>query len=116
MSCGCYQHRSGSLPELIEAKRRGMQDVVARLSHSEVLRSWHLPRRKMKPRKIGVAILDSFRLIARRWSFFWWWEKLSANSSPAFVQSHLGFHAVQVVEVRPTRVMIFGEALPEIKR
>ena len=35
MSCGCYQHRSGSLPELIEAKHRGMQDVVARLSHSE---------------------------------------------------------------------------------
>jgi parvulin-like peptidyl-prolyl isomerase len=38
------------------------------------------------------------------------------NGPVARVQSHLGFHAVQILEGRPARTMTFEEARPEIQQ
>jgi parvulin-like peptidyl-prolyl isomerase len=41
-------------------------------------------------------------------------EQLLPNAPPRFLQSHLGFHALQVTDVHPARLLTLAEATPEI--
>src|SRR5437899_10937676 len=41
-------------------------------------------------------------------------EQLLSNAPPRFLQSHLGFHALQVTDVHPARPLTLAEATPEI--
>ena len=41
-------------------------------------------------------------------------EQLLPNAPPRFLQSHLGFHALQVTDVHPARPLTLAEATPEI--
>jgi parvulin-like peptidyl-prolyl isomerase len=41
-------------------------------------------------------------------------EQLLPNAPPRFLQSHLGFHALQVTDVHPARPLTLAEATSEI--
>ncbi|MEP7072309.1 MAG: peptidylprolyl isomerase [Verrucomicrobiota bacterium] len=41
-------------------------------------------------------------------------SRLPANAAPTLIRSHLGLHAVQVMESRPPRALSLAEATPEI--
>jgi parvulin-like peptidyl-prolyl isomerase len=104
----------GSPPELIDAKRRAMRDLIARLSHGEDFAQLASAVSEDEATKNRGGDLGFFSADRMPREFFLAVEKLPANSPPSFVQSHLGFHAVQVMEVRPPRLIPFSEALPEI--
>jgi peptidyl-prolyl cis-trans isomerase SurA len=103
----------GSAPELIEAKRRAVQDLVARLRRGEdfVQLAAASEDEATKNRGGDLGFLAANRIPSE---FFSAVEKLPASSPPVLVQTHLGFHAVQIVEVSPGRAMTFEEVLPEI--
>lgn len=104
----------GSAPELIEAKGRAMQDLVARLRRGEdfvQLAAASSEDEASKGRGGDLGFLAADRVPAE---FFSAVEKIPANSPPVLVQTHLGFHAVQIMEVQASRAMTFEEALPEI--
>ena len=41
--------------------------------------------------------------------------ELQPNGPPRFLHSHLGFHALQVIDVHPIRLLTVTEAAPEIR-
>jgi parvulin-like peptidyl-prolyl isomerase len=104
----------GSPPELIEAKRRATQDLVSRLSRGEdfvQLAAVTSEDEATKNRGGDLGFLAANRIPSE---FFSAVEKLPANSPAVLVQTHLGFHVVQIVEVSPGRAMTSEEVLPEI--
>ena len=104
----------GSASELIEAKGRAMQDLVARLRQGEdfvQLAAASSEDEASKGHGGDLGFLAADRIPPE---FFSAVEKLPANAPPVLVQTHLGFHAVQIMEVLTSRAMTFEEALPEI--
>ena len=101
---------------VIEQKRVSMQEIVSRLQRGEEFNALaheasEDEASKMHGGDLGWVAAD--RLPAEFWSAI---VSLPVNGPPAFVQSHLGFHAVQVLETRPLRAMSFEEAQPEIEQ
>jgi hypothetical protein len=103
-----------SAPELIESKRRAGQDLVARLRRGEdfVQLTAEISENEATKNRggdLGFVAADRIPL-----EFFSAMEKLPPNSPPVLVQTHLGFHAAQMVKVLPARAMTLEEVLPEI--
>jgi parvulin-like peptidyl-prolyl isomerase len=91
-----------------------MEDLVARLRRGEdfvQLAAVTSEDEATKNRGGDLGFLASERIPSE---FFSAAEKLPANSPPVLVQTHLGFHAAQIVEVSLGRAMTFEEVLPEI--
>jgi PPIC-type PPIASE domain len=102
--------------DVIETKRAAMEEMMARLEAGEDFASLAAELSEdeaTKSRGGDLGFLASDRVPPEFWGAI---ENLPANGSVAFVRSHLGFHAVQMLEVRPARTMTFEEARPEIQQ
>jgi foldase protein PrsA len=102
--------------ENVEMKRAAMEEIMARLKGGEdfaLLAATASEDEASKGRGGDLGFVAENRVPAEFWTAI---ENLPVNGPSAMVQSHLGFHAVQVLEVRPARMMIFEEARPEIKQ
>ncbi len=102
--------------ENTETKRAAMEEIIARLNRGEdfaALAAVVSQDEATKSRGGDLGFLAANRVPAEFWSAI---EMLRVNAPAALVQSHLGFHAVQVLEVRPPHPMTFEEAQPEIEQ
>ena len=104
----------GSPPELVESKGRAMQEVVARLGHGEDFAQLAAAISEDEASKGRGGDLGFIAVDRTPAEFFAAIENLPPDAPAMFVQSHLGFHAVQVMESRRAREMTVEEAVPEI--
>ena len=102
--------------ENMEEKRAAMQEIMGRLANGEdfaALAAELSEDEASKSRGGDLGFLASNRVPLEFWNAI---EGLPVNGPAAFVQSHLGFHAVQILDVRLPRSMSFEEARPEIEQ
>jgi foldase protein PrsA len=102
--------------DVIESKRVAMQEIMARLQQGEdfALLAAELSQDEATKSHGGdLGFFASDRVPPEFWSAT---ENLPVNGPVTLVQSHLGFHAVQVVDMRPPRTMTFEEVRPEIEQ
>jgi PPIC-type PPIASE domain len=102
--------------DVIETKRVAVQEIIARLQNGEDFASLAATLSEdeaSKGRGGDLGFLAGNRVPAEFWNAI---ENLPANGPATLVQSHLGFHAVQILEVRPARAMTFEEARLEIEQ
>ena len=104
----------GSTPELMEAKQCAMQDIVARLGHGEDFAELAAAVSEDEATKTRGGDLGFFSAGRVPPEFFAATESLAINAPPRFLQSHLGFHALQVTDVHPARPLTLAESTPEI--
>ncbi len=104
----------GSVPELMEAKRRAMQDIVTRLGWGEDFAQLAAAVSEDEATKTRGGDLGFFAADRMPPEFFSAAEGLGVNAPPRFVQSHLGFHALQVTDLHPSRPLTLADAMPEI--
>jgi len=104
----------GSTPELMEAKRRAMQDIVTRLDRGEDFAQLAAAVSEDEATKTRGGDLGFFAADRSPPEFFSAAEGLGVNAPPRFVQSHLGFHALQVTDLHPSRPLTLADAMPEI--
>ncbi len=115
----CARHIFLAAPQgskTVEAKRAAMQQIVVRLNRGEefaALAAAVSEDDATKSRGGNLGFVAAKRVPAEFWSTL---EMLPVNAPAALVESHLGFHAVQVLDVRPPRTMSFEEARPDIDR
>ncbi len=97
-----------------EEKRAAMEEIVARLDRGEdfvALAAAISEDEATKSRGGDLGFVAADRVPPEFWGAL---EAQPMNATPAFAQSHLGFHAVQVLDIRSARAMTFEEAQPEI--
>lgn len=102
--------------DVIEGKRAAMEEIVARLNAGEDFASLAAEVSEDEATRFNggdLGFLGRDRVPLEFWSAI---ENLPVNGPVARVQSHLGFHAGQILEVRPARTMTFEEARPEIRQ
>jgi PPIC-type PPIASE domain len=104
----------GSAPELMEAKQRGMKDIVTRLGHGEDFAQLAAAVSEDEATKTRGGDLGFFSARRVPPEFFAAAEELRVNAPPRFLQSHLGFHALQATDLHPARPLTLAEATPEI--
>jgi hypothetical protein len=104
----------GSAPELMEAKQRAMEDIVTRLGHGEDFAQLAAAVSEDEATKTRAGDLGFFSADRVALEFFAATESLPVNAPPRFLQSHLGFHGLQVTDVHPARPLTLAEATPEI--
>jgi parvulin-like peptidyl-prolyl isomerase len=104
----------GSTPELMQGKQRTILDVAARLGRGEDFGELAAAVSEDEASKTHGGDLGFFAANRVPAEFFEAAEQLTPNAPPRFLQSHLGFHALQVTDVHPTRVLTLAEATPEI--
>jgi hypothetical protein len=104
----------GSSPELIQAKQRTILDIAVRLGRGEDFGELAAAVSEDEASKTHGGDLGFFAANRMPAEFFEAAEQLSSNAPPRFLQSHLGFHALQVTEVHPARPLTLAEARPEI--
>jgi parvulin-like peptidyl-prolyl isomerase len=104
----------GSAPELMEAKQRAILDIAARLGRGEDFGELAAAVSEDEASKGHGGDLGFFAANRVPAEFFEAAEKLPPNAPPRFLQSHLGFHALQVTDLHPARPLTLAEATPEI--
>ena len=100
--------------EVVESKREMIDALAARLAGGETLPPLAEETSEdeaTKPHGGDLGFFASARMSA---DFFAEVEKLAAGQRSKPFRSHLGFHIVEVTEVRPARVLGFEEARGEI--
>src|SRR5438067_8190550 len=105
---------AGSAPELMQAKQQAILDIAVRLGRGEdfgELASAVSEDEASKTRGGDLGFFAANRMPAE---FFEASEQLSPNAPPRFLQSHLGFHALQVTDVHPARPLTLADVTPEI--
>jgi parvulin-like peptidyl-prolyl isomerase len=101
--------------ESLEEKRAAMQEIMTRLQAGEDFASLVgqvSEDEATKSRGGDLGFLAGDRVPEEFWGAI---ENLPVNAPPTLVQSHLGFHAVQVLDGRAPRAISFEEARPEIE-
>ena len=104
----------GSTPELIQTKQRTILDVAVRLGRGEDFGELAAAVSEDEASKTHGGDLGFFAASRMPAEFFEAAEQLLPNTPPRFLQSHLGFHALQVTDVHPARPLTLAEATPEI--
>jgi Parvulin-like peptidyl-prolyl isomerase len=104
----------GSAPELMQAKQHAILDIAVRLGRGEDFGELAAAASEDEASKTHGGDLGFFAANRMPAEFFEAAEQLSPNSPPRFLQSHLGFHALQVTDVHPARPLTLAEATPEI--
>lgn len=102
--------------EKVEVQRAAMEEIVARLQNGEDFASLAAvvsEDEASKSRGGDLGFLAANRVPAEFWSAI---ENLPVNGPVTFVQSHLGFHAVQILDARAARMMSFDEARAETEQ
>jgi parvulin-like peptidyl-prolyl isomerase len=104
----------GSASEVVEAKDRQMLDIAARLGQGEDFSALAAAVSEDESSKTNGGDLGFFAADRIPVEFFDAAAELQPNSPPRFLRSHLGFHAIQVTDVHPARLLALTEATPEI--
>lgn len=104
----------GSAPEVAEAKDRQMLDVAARLGQGEDFGELAATVSEDEASKKNGGDLGFFAADRVPVDFFEAATQLQPSSPPRFLRSRLGFHALQVTDVHPARLLTLTEATPEI--
>jgi parvulin-like peptidyl-prolyl isomerase len=104
----------GSAPELMQAKQLAILDIAVRLGRGEDFAELAAAVSEDEASKTHGGDLGFFAANRMPAEFFEAAEQLPPNASPRFLQSHLGFHALQVTDVHPARPLTLAEATPEI--
>src|SRR5438045_9335862 len=105
---------AGSAPELMQAKEQAILDIAVRLGRGEDFTELAAVVSEDEASKTRGGDLGFFAANRMPAEFFEAAEQLTPNAPPRFLQSHLGFHALQVTAVHPTRPLTLAEAKPEI--
>lgn len=101
-------------PEIVESKRGVIDALAVRLSREEALPQLAAEASEdeaTKPRRGDLGFFSSARMPPE---FFAEVEKLAVSRRSNPFRSHLGFHIVEVTEIRPARVLSFDEARGDI--
>ena len=104
----------GSAPELMQAKQRAILDIAVRLGRGEDFGELAAAVSEDQASKTHGGDLGFFAANRMPAEFFEAAEQLPPNAPPRFLQSHLGFHALQVTDVHPARPLTLAEATPEV--
>ena len=104
----------GSTPELMQTKQRTILDVAVRLGRGEDFGKLAAAVSEDEASKTQGGDLGFFAASRMPAEFFEAAEQLLPNTPPRFLQSHLGFHALQVTDVHPARPLTLAEATPEV--
>src|SRR5438552_16404780 len=104
----------GSAPELMHAKQHAILDIAVRLGRGEDFGELATAVSEDEASKTHGGDLSFFVASRLQAEFFEAAEQLSPNAPPRSLQSHLGFHALQVTDVHPARPLTLAEATPEI--
>jgi parvulin-like peptidyl-prolyl isomerase len=104
----------GSAAELMQAKQRAILDVAARLGGGEDFGELAAAVSEDEASKTRGGDLGFFAADRVPAEFFAAAESLAIDAPPRFLQSHFGFHALQVTDVHPARPLTLAEATPEI--
>jgi len=104
----------GSAPDLMQAKQQAILDIAVRLGRSEDFAELAAVVSEDEASKTRCGDLGFFAANRMPAEFFEAAEQLTPNAPPRFLQSHLGFHALQVTDVHPARPLTLAEATPEI--
>ena len=100
--------------EVVESKREMIDALAARLAGGETLPQLAAEASEDEATKSHGGDLGFFASARMSADFFAKVEKLAAGQRSKPFRSHLGFHIVEVSEVRPARVLGFEEARGEI--
>jgi len=104
----------GSAPEVTQAKQQAILDIAVRLGRGEDFTELAAVVSEDEASKTRGGDLGFFAANRMPAEFFEAAEQLTPNAPPRFLQSHLGFHALQVTDVHPTRPLTLAEVTPEI--
>jgi len=104
----------GSAPDLMQAKQQAILGIAVRLGRSEDFAELAAVVSEDEASKTRGGDLGFFAANRMPEEFFEAAEQLTPNAPPRFLQSHLGFHALQVTDVHPARPLTLAEATPEI--
>ena len=104
----------GSAPELMQAKQNAILDIAVRLGRGEDFGQLAAAVSEDEASKALGGNLGFFAANRIPTEFFEAAEQLLPNGPPRFLQSQLGFHALQVTDVHPARLLTLAEATPEI--
>jgi hypothetical protein len=99
---------------VMQAKQTAILDIAARLGRGEDFGELAAAVSEDEASKTRGGDLGFFAADRVPAEFFAAAESLAINAPPRFLQSHLGFHALQVTDVHPARPLILAEATPEI--
>jgi PPIC-type PPIASE domain len=105
----------GSAPEVAEAKDRQMLDIAARLGQGENFAELAAMVSEDEASKINGGDLGFFAADRVPAEFFEAVAEVQPNGPPRFLRSHLGFHAFQVTDSHPARLLALTEATSEIR-
>lgn len=101
-------------PEIVESKSEMIDSLAVRLAGGETLPELAAEASEdeaTKPRGGDLGYFSSARMPS---DFFAEVEKLTVGQRSKPFRSHLGFHIVEVTEIRPVRALGFDEARGEI--
>jgi len=101
-------------PEIVESKGKLMDTLVVRLARGETLAQLAAETSEdeaTKSRGGDLGFFSSARIPA---DFFAEIQKLAPGGRSNPFRSHLGFHIVEVAEIKPARMLSFSEARQEV--
>jgi parvulin-like peptidyl-prolyl isomerase len=98
----------------MQGKQRTILDVAVRLGRGEDFGELAAAVSEDEASKTHGGDLGFFAASRMPKEFFEAAEQLLPNAPPRFLQSHLGFHALQVTDVHPARPLTLAEATSEI--
>jgi hypothetical protein len=103
-------------PEIVESKREVIDALAVRLSHGETLAQLAAEASEDEATKARGGDLGFFSSARMPPEFFAEIEKLATGRRSKPFRSRLGFHIVEVTEIRPARVLSFDDAREDIFR
>jgi hypothetical protein len=101
-------------PEVVESKRLLIDALAVRLSRGETLPQLAVEASEDEATKSRGGDLGFFSSARMPSEFFEEVEKLTAGRRSNPFRSHLGFHIVELTEIKPARALGFDEARAEI--
>jgi hypothetical protein len=101
-------------PEIVESKREMIGALSVRLARGETLPRLAAEASEDEATKSRGGDLNFFSSARMPLEFFAEVEKLGVGRRSNPFRSHLGFHIVEVPEIRSARVLSFGEARGDI--
>jgi hypothetical protein len=100
---------------VVAQKEKAIKDLAARIRKGEALAVLAAEASEDEATKLNGGDLGFFAAARALPEFVPAIEKLRVGQISAPVRTHLGFHIVQLTEVKPPRQMTFEEARPEIE-
>jgi hypothetical protein len=101
-------------PEVVESKRQTIEALAVRLQRGETLAQLAAEASEDEATKSRGGDLGFFSSARMPADFVGEVEKLAPGRRSNPFRSHLGFHIVEVTEIKPARVLSFDEARGEI--